>query len=97
MMRVIWTPEVTATFNQNITFLEENWYESVIANFISKTDGAILFISRSPASFPVVDKAKGVRKILVVKQITPYYKVVDKTIFLLTFWNNYQDPKKLKL
>ena len=38
-----------------------------------------------------------VYKLVVIKQIALYYSIVDDTIFLLRFWNNYQDLKKFKI
>lgn len=95
--KVFWTTEAEQTFNQNILYLEYEWTEAVIENFISKTDEAITIIKENPLLFPSVNKRKGIHKCLVVKQVSLYYKVIDSSIYLITFWNNYQDPKKLKI
>ncbi len=96
-MKVIWTEKAEETFHQNIAYLEEKWTQSVIDDFIEKTDESILAISNHPLVFPVVRKKKRVHKCLVVKQISLFYRVVGDEIYLVTFWNNFQNPKKLKL
>jgi hypothetical protein len=95
--KVFWTGEAEQTFNDNIAYLELKWTETVIANFINKTEEAISVIKANPQLFPRINKKKNIHKCLVVKQISLYYKVLDNRIYLLTFWNNYQNPKKLKI
>ncbi len=95
--KVLWTSEAEQTFNQNILYLEYEWTEVVIENFINKAEESISTIKANPLLFPVVSKKKGIHKCLVVKQVSLYYKVVGKNIYLLTFWNNYQNPDRLKV
>ena len=96
-MKGFWTKEAEDTFNQNIAYLEEEWSKAVIENFIDKTEEAIAVIEKHPLVFPTVNKKKGIHKCLVVKQVSLYYRVLENRIDLLTFWNNYQNPKRLKL
>ena len=96
-MQVIWTPEAEATFNQNIAYLQQEWNDKVIERFIDKTDKLIILISEQPLLFPFAHKKKSIRKCLVVKQVSLYYRVQKDTVYLITFWNNYQHPHKLKL
>ena len=96
-MQVIWTPEAVTTFNQNIAYLQQEWNDKVIERFIDKTDKLITLISEQPLLFPSAHKKKSIRKCLVVKQVSLYYRVQKDTIYLITFWNNYQHPRKLKL
>ena len=96
-MKVIWLDEALDTFEQNIFFLSEEWSDSVIEKFISKTEQAIDLISKNPQAFPFSNKKKRIHKCVVVKQITLYYTVAGNEIHLLSFWNNYQNPKRLKL
>ncbi|MEO8254416.1 MAG: type II toxin-antitoxin system RelE/ParE family toxin, partial [Flavobacterium sp.] len=38
-----------------------------------------------------------VYKMVIIKQITIYYSIENETIYLLRFWNNYQDLSNFKL
>lgn len=38
-----------------------------------------------------------VYKMVLIKQITIYYSMENETIYLLRFWNNYQDLSNFKL
>ena len=95
--KVFWTTEAEDTFTDNVFYLEREWNQTVIENFIRKTEEIIATISLNPKVFPLVNKRKTIHKSLVVKQISLYYRVVENRIELITFWNNYQNPKKLKL
>ena len=95
--KVFWTPEAEEKFNENISYLESEWTESVIDNFINKTEDALKIICSNPRAFPAINKKKGVHKCLLVKQVSLYYRIVEQRVELITFWNNYQDPNKLQL
>ena len=95
-MKVVWSSEASYTFEQNIIYLQTEWNESVIDSFITRTEQAIELISKNPLLFPVLNKKKAIHRCVIVKQITLYYHVADNYVLLLTFWNNYQNPKKLK-
>ena len=94
---VYWTTEAEETFNKNITYLEQEWTETVIEGFINKTEEIINTIQANPLLYPVVNKRKGIHKCLIVKQVSLYYRITENRLELLTFWNNYQNPMKLKL
>jgi plasmid stabilization system protein ParE len=96
-MNIFWTDEAVSTFEQNIQYLEKEWNEKVIQKFFDKTEHALNRIAQNPATFPLFNQQKGIHKCLIVKQITLYYKIDDDKIYLLSFWNNYQDPEKLNI
>ena len=96
---IVWSVEAEKAFKANIKYLEEDWSENEIANFINKTFDAIDIIKESPLIFKQSLKSKRIRKAIIVKQISLFYKINNSTntIELITFWNNYKNPKKLKL
>jgi len=96
-MNVIWTVEAEETFNQNINYLLKEWNGAVVIRFIDDTAKAILSIEKNPALYPFISKKKKIRRCPVVKQVSFVYRADDSNIELITFWNNYQNPKKLKL
>jgi plasmid stabilization system protein ParE len=96
-MKVVWTPDAKNTYEQNIAYLADKWDEAVTGNFIEKIEEAVSYIQKNPALYPFYDKRKKVRKCVVVRQISLYYRLTETHIEILLCWNNYQDPKKLKL
>ena len=46
--KVNWTPKAWQTFNDNITYLKENWTEKEIMHFVSLADEKIINLSHHP-------------------------------------------------
>jgi plasmid stabilization system protein ParE len=95
---VIWTPRAEETFNKNIEYLEQDWDNQVLQAFFNRVDEVVDTMAQDPQLFPLHKSSKVIRRCVVTEHITLYYKLKnDFTIDLLTFWNVYQNPKKLKL
>jgi len=94
---VIWLPEAEFTFNENINFLARKWNLEVINNFLDRVDEVIDNIAENPYVYPAYENDKNIRKCVVTKHISLYYKILENRIDLLTFWNNYQNPDDFEL
>jgi hypothetical protein len=86
------SPLATASYKQNIAFLEKNWSEKEVTHFITKVSEVIAILKMSPQTFQKWDRNRGIYKIEIVKQITLYYQINTENIELLVFFNNLQDP-----
>jgi len=94
---VEWMPEAEITFNENIEYLAKKWNLEVIISFLDRVDEVINHIGENPFLYPSYKEYKDVRKCPVTKQITLFYRIKETQIHLLTFWNNFQHPDRLKL
>ena len=95
-MKIKWTFLAKNDFWQNIEYLEEHWTENDVVNFISAVDNAIALLQSQTISFSK-SGYKDVFKMVIIKQITLFYSIDSKTIYLLRFWNNYQNPSIITL
>jgi len=95
MFSVYASPLATATYQQNIDFLEEHWTKKEVINFIKKVADVIDILKISPQTFQKWSKDTTIYKIEIVKQITLYYQIKSKNVELLLFFNNLQDPNLL--
>lgn len=95
--KVRWTPEAEETFHSIIVYLEANWTEREIINFVKKTNHLLALISQYPEIFKSSSK-KPVRVANITWQTNLFYQIIeaDKTIMLLSFWDNRQIPEKQK-
>ena len=92
-----WTRESRTTFDQNIEYLSEEWDHLVINNFLDRVEEVLEQIKSHPELYPLHRSKERVYRCVVHKRIILYFKIVDEAhIDLLTFWNTYQDPDKLK-
>ena len=95
-MQVIWSDDAVEDYFQNIDYLLTEWPENVASDFIVKVETLIKLIIRHPALFPN-SNYKHIRKAVVTRHISMYYRSDNETIYIIRFWNNFQDPTKLRL
>ena len=76
--------------------MEAEWGERAVQNFVRKSMRVLNQITENPYIFKA-SKSKDVRKGFITKQTSLIYRVKKKEIELLFFWDNRQDPAKLKL
>ncbi len=90
-----WTPEALARFEIVIDYLEANWTEREVINFVSSTDKVIQLISENPKIFRKLKL--NIYEAIVTPHNILIYKVFPKRIEILTFWDTRQNPRKKKL
>ena len=91
-----WLPEAEVTFALMIEYLEENWTVKEINSFVDRTEEVIGFIGQRPNQYHY-SKRKEVYRAVVTRQVSLYYRINRGEIELLMFWDNRQDPEKLKV
>lgn len=97
MYQIVWSGPSKDDYWQNIDFLLENWYKKQVIDFIDAVDRYLNIISSNPKTFSKTEY-RNVRSVPIVKQVTLFYRISDNnTVELIRFWNNYQNPDKLRL
>ncbi len=98
--KISWTHRAWLTYEANINYLEEEWTEKEIRNFILLVDKKITNIAKQPRLGTSRNtKYPNIRYTLVHKRVALIYKYkpVKEEIELLVFWNTSQNPRKLKI
>jgi plasmid stabilization system protein ParE len=97
-MKVSWTPKALKSFMEIVDFLNEKWTKKEVDAFAEQTDKVIEQIAENPYMFVATEKRKNVRKGLVNKLVSLFYRVKPrkKEIELLRFSDNRMDPDKLE-
>ena len=95
-MKIEWTLASKNDYWQNIEYLENHWSEKEVLNFINEIDYSLNLLAKGNVDFTKSDYIN-VYKMVILKQITIYYSIENETIYLLRFWNNYQDLSNFKL
>jgi hypothetical protein len=95
-MKIEWTQASKIDYWQNIEYLENYWSEKEVLNFIIEVDYCLNLLTKENVVF-TKSEYKNVYKMVIIKQITIYYSIKDDIIYLLRFWNNYQDLTSFKL
>ena len=95
-MKIEWTFLSKNDYWKNIEYLETQWTEKEVLNFIHEVEYSLDLLSKGNVIFTKSDYPN-LYKMVILKQITLYYAIENETIFLLRFWNNYQDLSNFKL
>lgn len=76
-------------------YLIKEWSVKVKNDFVTKLDSTIEIIKNQPEIFPESKKGKGLRKCVITKQTTLYYRYSTKQINIVTLFDTRQNPNKL--
>jgi plasmid stabilization system protein ParE len=93
--QIIWSPLSENDFESILDFLQINWDDKVVERFIEITFSSVSQISNNPKQFPLIYKTKKIRKCVLTKHNTLYYRDRKDCIDILRIYDNRQDPKKL--
>lgn len=92
--RIIWTKNAREDLKAIIKYLKEEWSLTVAEKFIIDVYQKIDLISNFPFSGIKSFKNKSVRKIVITRHNSLYYKIEEDKIRLLDFFDNRQDLEK---
>lgn len=75
---IIWSPLSEKDFEKNLEYLEENWDQKVILNYINRIDEVLCHISNNPLMYPEIIKGSNIHKCVLNKQTILYYRIQRK-------------------
>jgi plasmid stabilization system protein ParE len=76
-------------------YLIENWSTKVKNEFVQKLDNSIKTIKNQPEAFPESTLRNGLRKCVITKQTTMFYRFNSSRVFIVTIFDSRQNPEKL--
>jgi plasmid stabilization system protein ParE len=94
--RIIWSLRAVVNLKRILTYLQEEWTEREIKYFSTRLNTLLTLIEQRPKSFPPA-KRKNIRRAVITKHNTLYYKIEKNSILLIAIIDNRQDPKKTKI
>lgn len=92
MKPIEWSEMAKNDYFENIDYLEREWPQSVVNEFIANSNHVLNLISKGNISFKATNY-KNVFEAVIVKQITLFYSVEIDKIILHRFWNNFKDHR----
>jgi plasmid stabilization system protein ParE len=93
---VVWSPLSETDLDNTLIYLKDNWNDSIVIGFLDKIENIIDQIANNPKQFPLVNKKKKVRKCIVTKHNTIYYREHKGCVEILRIFDNRQHPRKRK-
>lgn len=93
---IIWSPLAESDLERILDYLNEKWNQQVVLDFLDKIENLTLQICVNPKQFPIINYKNKVRKFVVTKHNTIYYREMKKYIEILRVFDTRQDPKILR-
>lgn len=98
-MEVIWSARAKITYFNVLDYLGKHWTRKEMIQFSQRTDIVFRAIRKNPGIFPYSVRHKNIQKAIVDKNNSFFHQVdlKKKRIYLLTFFDNRQNPARLKM
>jgi plasmid stabilization system protein ParE len=93
----MWTDNVLKELQDTIEYLQEHWSDKELRNLANNLEKTLNLISNNPNLFQSSEYKKDIRRAVVMKLNTLYYKVNENTVEIISFFSNRQNPIKRKL
>jgi plasmid stabilization system protein ParE len=94
--KILWTDHALSELSETVKHLEENWTDKELIQFANAVDNTVEIISRHPEIFPTSIKKRKIRRAVVDKNNTIFYRIVKDSIQILSIFGTRQDPAKMK-
>jgi plasmid stabilization system protein ParE len=96
--QIKWTLRAEESYESNIAYLEAEWTDREISNFVNAVEKKLQQVAIFPEMFIRTNKRKNIRKTIINKQIVLFYRQHKKLkhIELILFWDSRRNPKTLK-
>ncbi len=95
--KILWSPAAEEDLENILTYLLEKWPDSVAAKFLNKVDNVVLLISEEPKLFPIINKKLKVRKCVLTRQNTIFYRELKNEVNIIRLFDTRQNPNILKI
>ncbi|MFZ4456640.1 MAG: type II toxin-antitoxin system RelE/ParE family toxin [Bacteroidales bacterium] len=93
---IVWSILASSDFNHLLDYLFQTWNSQTAIHFIDLVDDQLRRISKHPKLYPEINKKKKLRKCVVTKHNSLFYRETSDRIEVVRLYDNRQNPKKLK-
>lgn len=94
--KIIWSDEALNNLRDIIDYLEIRWSKKELKKFSKLLDKKLESIKIRPQLYPQSNKSKGLRRCVLSKQTTIYYRLNEFEIRIISLFDNRQHPNKIK-
>jgi plasmid stabilization system protein ParE len=94
--KLIWSNEALLSLKEIIEYLETNWTKTEIKNFARLLDKHLKLLQINPFLYPKDPALHNLRKAVISKQISIYYRITSTEIHIISLFDNRQNPQRLR-
>ncbi|WP_439488668.1 type II toxin-antitoxin system RelE/ParE family toxin [Algoriphagus sp.] len=73
-LKVVWTDHALSELQSTFDYLEGNWTSKEIRKLVLKIEHTVELISKNPQLFQASSKGNGIRRAVVMRHNTMYYR-----------------------
>src|SRR5437868_14068504 len=95
--KVSFSPEANSRLIEISNYLTKKWSANPAKTFSQILEHKISILKSFPYSGPAFSDKKEIRKCIITKQITLYYRILDDEIEVATLFDSRQDIDKLHI
>ena len=93
--KLLWSDEALNNLKGIVDYLENRWSKREIKKFALLLEKQLKLIEENPFLFAESNKSNGLRKSVLSRQTTIYYRIIDYEIRIITLFDNRQNPNSL--
>lgn len=90
---ILWTDLALDELSETVKYLERKFSQKEIDNLGNEIERITSIISQNPTIFPYSHKLQ-TRKAVILKFNNLYYRIMNETVEIISFFSNRQNPKK---
>ena len=94
--KILWTEHALSELSEVYEYLEFNFTNRELNRLSIAVENTIKLILKDPKLFPFLE-SKSIRRVVVLKYNTLYYRINGNVIEIISFFNNRKNPKKRKI
>jgi len=79
-----------------LDYLDEHWPSTVSLSFLYTLEASIVLITNHPEQFPEINQNLLIRKCVLTKHNSLYYRVLKDRLEVLRIYDNRQNPRNLR-
>jgi len=95
MRKIVFSPRSKFQLDSLLDYLEIRFSVSMKKKFVLKLDKVIIIIQKDPDTFSKLNSNTAIRKCVISKQTTLYYRYNNHEIRLLSLFDTRQNPTKI--
>ncbi len=95
--KVVWTLKATKSFEKILDYLQNNWTDREIENFINSTNSILQLLKSNHVKFRSSGKRPNTHEVLITKHNLLIYRIGKKNIELIMFFDTRSHPKNKRL
>jgi len=94
--KIVISPEAKEDIENILSFLNKNWGNLIVQEFLQKLNTFYYIVSVNPRLFGFYNKSKNIRKYLISRQNIVYYRIKNNEVQIITIFDTRQNPSKLR-